>query len=568
MRWFQNRKISTKIILGYLLMALVMMAIGIVGYLGQTSESSLNTVLFVLIGVGLVLSILLSFVVSRAISKPIVVLSKTAKQVADGGMDIENIKYNAKDEVGDLVRSFQQIMKSVLALAAEIKGQADDVIHGQYFKRIETRKHNGAYREVMEGVNAVVDAFVNEINTMPGPLLKIDKEYNIQFINASGAEMAGKDQQDLIGRKCYDVFRTDDCGTERCACARAMQLKTVQQGETLSRPNDDEVKDIHYIGVPTFYGEDVIGALNIIKDLTDIKATMRRGEKQAKELQSLLSDVDLAAQQVASGTTQVSQGSQAISQGATEQAASIEELTATMTQIAAQTRQNALSANEANAMSEQAKDKALQGNEQMRALQQAMIGINESSSNISKIIKVIDDIAFQTNILALNAAVEAARAGIHGKGFAVVAEEVRNLAARSANAAKETTELIEGSIKKTEDGTKIADETAGALSHIVDVVGKAVDLVREIAEASNQQATAVGQVNMGIEQMSRVVQTNSATAQEAAAAAQELSSQAAMLKEMVSNFMLDQADVPSLDMGRYKESPGSIETSDDDFGKY
>ncbi len=568
MRWFQNRKISTKIILGYLLMALVMIAIGIVGYLGQTFESSLNTVLFVLIGVGLVLSILLSFVVSRAISKPIVVLSKTAKQVADGGMDIENIKYNAKDEVGDLVRSFQQIMKSVLALAAEIKGQADDVIHGQYFKRIETGKHNGAYREVMEGVNAVVDAFVNEINTMPGPLLKIDKEYNIQFINASGAEMAGKDQQDLIGRKCYDVFRTDDCGTERCACARAMQLKTVQQGETISHPTDDEVKDIHYIGVPTFYGEDVIGALNIIKDLTDIKATMRRGEKQAKELQSLLSDVDLAAQQVASGTTQVSQGSQAISQGATEQAASIEELTATMTQIAAQTRQNALSANEANAMSEQAKDKALQGNEQMRALQQAMIGINESSSNISKIIKVIDDIAFQTNILALNAAVEAARAGIHGKGFAVVAEEVRNLAARSANAAKETTELIEGSIKKTEDGTKIADETAGALSHIVDVVGKAVDLVREIAEASNQQATAVGQVNMGIEQMSRVVQTNSATAQEAAAAAQELSSQAAMLKEMVSNFMLDQADVPALDMGRYKESPAPIETSDDDFGKY
>ncbi len=296
----------------------------------------------------------------------------------------------------------------------------------------------------------------------------------------------------------------------------------------------------------------------------------------AESLNSTLTEINLAAQQVASGTSQVSDGSQAISQGATEQAASIEELTSTVTEIAAQTRQNALSAGKANEMSEQAKDNAVKGNEQMKALQQAMSEINESSASISKIIKVIDDIAFQTNILALNAAVEAARAGIHGKGFAVVAEEVRNLAARSAGAAKETTELIEGSIKKTEAGTKIADETAIALTQIVEGVEKVVGLVAEIAGASNQQATAIGEVNRGIEQMSQVVQTNSATSQEAAAASEELSSQAAMLKEMVDKFKLreQETSLPSKRQNnkakqlKQAETAETIALDDGEFGKY
>lgn len=174
----------------------------------------------------------------------------------------------------------------------------------------------------------------------------------------------------------------------------------------------------------------------------------------------------------------------------------------------------------------------------MEAMQRAMEEIGEASHSISRIIKVIDDIAFQTNILALNAAVEAAHAGAHGKGFAVVAEEVRSLASHSANAAKETAELIESSIIKTEAGTKIAHDTASVLASIVESVGSAAHLVGEISNASNEQAGAIAQVNNGIEQLAAVVHTNSATSEEAAAAAEEMSRQAEMLKNLVGQFQL------------------------------
>jgi chemotaxis methyl-accepting protein methylase len=226
-----------------------------------------------------------------------------------------------------------------------------------------------------------------------------------------------------------------------------------------------------------------------------------------------------------------------------EQASSIEELTASLEEISSQTKLNADNAGTANRLADEARTDAAQGNVHMKEMLKAMEEINESSSNISKIIKVIDDIAFQTNILALNAAVEAARAGQHGKGFAVVAEEVRNLAARSADAAKETTDLIEGSIKKTEDGTKIANDTANALAKIVDEVEKVAALVNDIANASNEQAAGINQINQGIMQVSDVVQNNSATSEESAAASEELSGHANLLKEMVGKYKLKQENV-------------------------
>ena len=296
-------------------------------------------------------------------------------------------------------------------------------------------------------------------------------------------------------------------------------------------------------------------------------------------LSNIMADVNTSSTQVSSGAKQVANGAQMLAQGSTEQAASIQELSSSIAEIAEKTKINAEIAGKTAKLTETIKDNAEKGSHRMDEMITAVKDINDASQSISKIIKTIDNIAFQTNILALNAAVEAARAGQHGKGFAVVAEEVRNLASKSAEAAKETGDMIQNSMDKAELGTRIAGETAESLKEIVTGINESTQYVAEIAVASEQQSMGISQINVGIDQVAQVVQQNSATAEESAAASEEMSGQSNMLQQLIAQFKLDNSATVQRSLSSandYAQEQYPIPKSDryappdigGDFGKY
>jgi methyl-accepting chemotaxis protein len=260
--------------------------------------------------------------------------------------------------------------------------------------------------------------------------------------------------------------------------------------------------------------------------------------KMADNLHKMFGAINAAAGQVSIGSKQIADGAQMLAQGSSEQAASVEELSGLVAEMAERTKASAGLAENAASLSNTIKVDAEEGSRRMDDMIAAVAEINEASRSIGKIIKTIDDIAFQTNILALNAAVEAARAGQHGKGFAVVAEEVRNLASKSAEAAKDTGGMIQNSIEKAGLGSRIAGETAASLKKIAAGINESTRLIGEIAGASEKQSSDITQINTGIDQVALVIQQNSASAEESAAAAEEMSSQSVLLQGLIAQFQL------------------------------
>ncbi|BCJ95604.1 methyl-accepting chemotaxis protein [Anaerocolumna cellulosilytica] len=554
MKWFYNLKIASKLVISFIIVALISGIVGIVGIYNITRIDELDTEMYEshTVTLGDLGKVMREYQIQRSLLRDIVILE-------EGTAEWQN-------SLESLTKTDAYIAESMAAFERGIKTQ-------------DVRDNFVALEQAMDDFKVYKENLINKVTSG-------HTDEAIQSMYSDGATISNKVTElsnKLLDLKIENAENSSDTNSKAAATATITMIIIVIAGmviavalgifisRIISRPVNKMVEAANKlalgdINVNVESGtKDEIGSLadSFDRMITNIRGQAKAAESIAAgdltidvEVRSendllgrklaemveknneILNNIAAASDQVAAGSKQVSDSSIALSQGATEQASSIEELTASLEEISSQTRLNAQNANQANELAEVAKNNAQQGNHQMKEMQMAMEEINVSSSNISKIIKVIDEIAFQTNILALNAAVEAARAGQHGKGFAVVAEEVRNLAARSANAAKETTDMIEGSIQKVEAGTKIANDTATALNKIVEDVAKAAGLVGDIAIASNEQASAIAQINQGIMQVSQVVQTNSATSEESAAASEELSSQAELLRKAVSKFRL------------------------------
>jgi methyl-accepting chemotaxis protein len=346
----------------------------------------------------------------------------------------------------------------------------------------------------------------NPLTSMMGWLKQAGETGNLKFRDEEWALCdklsAGKDE---IGQSinAFNVF----------------MRKVVYYGEELSRVSDNDLTG----RVVKLSEQDTIG--NALENMVD-------------SLNAAFGEISTAADQVGSGSSQIASAAQALASGTAEQAATVERLSSSMLEISTVVDKSAQSARKAADLSDSARAKAEAGSEQMRMMMESVQDISMASQRIGEVVKVIDDIAFQTNILALNAAVEAARAGQHGKGFAVVADEVRNLASKSAAAAKDTNDLIASSISKAAEGVKIAENTNQALLEIVGEIVQSSAMSTEIADSAESQAAQVAQANTGLEQVSQVVQQNSATAEESAAASEELSGQSSLMREMVATFRL------------------------------
>jgi len=514
MKWFSRRKLGTRLIVGYLVIVLVAVAVGAVGIFNLIKIETLNKEMHekATVPLGQMVNVIDSFQRMRGNIKD-VLLSSSSAEISQ----YETIVAQRNSEFDNNLA----LIESTL-MTEEGHALVDTI-----------RQDKERYDVVAQKIIALSKAGnINEalnLNRGEGDMIRKDLEEKIQQLNTQKVTIANEtsaSNEATIRAAIIAVIIILISGIIVAAAIGAYIFVTIQRSINTMANTAKKLADGDLDFSLTVYTKDSIGQLAAsFNEVSD-------------NLNEIMSNIQEASEQVASGSRQVSESSMSLSQGATEQASSIEQLTASIEEIAAQTRLNAQNANQANELADLTKVSAIQGNDQMKSMLKSMDEINEASNNISKIIKVIDEIAFQTIILALNAAVEAARAGQHGKGFAVVAEEVRNLAARSANAAKETTSLIEGSIHKVAGGTKIANETAVALAQIVESIEKVSDLVGNIAVASNEQATGVEQVNQGVSQIASVVQTTSATSEETAAAGEELSSQAEMLKEQVTKFKL------------------------------
>ena len=550
-----------------------------------------RSVLVITLIVVIILSIF-AFTLARSIRKPIEKIKNAAHQVLAGDLNVD-IRTNNKDELGDLSNTIANMSGTIQCIIDDINALSEQLELGNTSYRINTDKYNGAFKDATEAINNATNGLVQDALYVAGNIKEIEggsfnneiKELagdkavsthalkNIQLtlkavsneINSLVKAAINGDLEYRIDSKNYSgQWQETINGLNKFVESVVIPIKETQNalnqfstGNFNHRITNEYKGEFNNIKQTVNYTAETIGSYiaeisNILNEMAnknfdvsidreylgDFKTIQKSVNLIVKNLNILTKDIICSAEQVSAGSRQISESSISLAEGATEQAEAVEKLNHIIRSMSKQTAENTEGSNKANELAMETRENATKGSDQMNNMLVAMEEINTASSSISNIIKVIDDIAFQTNILALNAAVEAARAGEHGKGFAVVAEEVRSLASRSQQAARETTELIESSVNKVAEGSKIANQTADALLAIVGQIETISNLIGTCANSSLEQERSINEVATAISQIANVTQNNTATSEESAAAAEELASQAEVFYASVADFKL------------------------------
>jgi methyl-accepting chemotaxis protein len=556
----------------------------------QTATNALTYMIIITLVSVTILTVLIG-VITKSVTLPIRRLSDASKNLSQGNLNI-NLDTTARDETGDLARALNGVASTLKNIVGEINIMYQKhELEGNIYYKIDTSVFEGSYKEVAEGVNHMVASYIKtcedilatmeniangdtqitlptykgekaDINKTVEKIVATIKEIteSITILAKAGADgnlSATMDSSKFSGEwaKIANAMNALMNAFGGATADTVTALDELSAGKfshritkTYSGEYDKIKQAVNYTGESIdSYIKEVSGILGYmakgdltrhitreyVGDFSTIKASINQ---ITTTLNETLRNIASASDHVLTGSSQISGSANQLAQGATQQAASIEELTVSTGEINKQIQENTANSKHGSGLAKSSKQNAQSGNDKMSALLEAMDGISHSSAQIEKIIKSIEEIAFQTNLLALNASVEAARAGEHGKGFTVVAEEVRGLAAKSAEAVKDTAALVQDSIRWVKEGKNCANDTAKSLTQIVGNVTEVAEVINKIYEAGVQQTDSIKTISTGINEISQVVQRNTATSEESAASAQELNAQAVTLKEMVRFF--------------------------------
>ena len=556
-------------------------------------------ILWVIAAIGTIISVALAVLIVRSITGPVNRISALVSDVSNGNINVNiDRSYVSADEIGELTEDVYNLIDVMRNLIDDLNKMSHEFsVNGDIEYRIDASKYQNAFRELMERSNHIIQTQTTDIIPAIEAVNNISNGiFDVRIADLPGKKMILPEAMRSIVAKINDLYVSISEMALKAAegdlsvkldenkfdgnwksMAQKLNLLVSSVNEPISAVEaslqhmssgrfeeariEEEFKGT-FESLKNALNETEEMTLSYINEISDVLSKMAKGDYTVNiereysgdyapiknavnvildSLNNTMSEIQAASAQVLSGAEQISQSSMYLAEGSSRQASAIEELTASIEIINEKTRESAENASNANQRASSMADYAVQGGESVKAMQDIMDNVKESSAGIGKIIGVISDIAFQTNLLALNASVEAARAGEHGKSFGVVADEVRSLANKSQKSASDTAAIIEEDTNVVEQGISAAVQVGEAFNTIIDDIRQISELAHQIAIMAQDQAESISHINTSVGEISKVIQDNSATAEESASASEELNSQAEMLRELVSMFKLRRA---------------------------